>query len=292
MTPALDADPALARDAAHERRFFLSLSLPALAVVGLAAILPILWILRQSFMNLGGEVTLANWTKILNSSLTWSSLQTTFVLSGLTLVICIALGTPLALALASTTQRRANLLLIFLLLPLWTSILVRTYGWLVLLRREGLVNAALQNIGLTAEPLPLVYNTTGVVIGMVHYMLPLYVLPVYAAMRDIDGNVLRAAASMGASLGQAIRTVILPLAQGGILSGSIIVFVYTLGFFITPAVLGGGKVNPIAIRIERTIGGFQDWGGASVLGVPLLVVVALIGAAVLGLRRVAGPRHA
>lgn len=85
---------------------------------------------------------------------------------------------------------------------------------------------------------------------------------------------------------------ILPLARGGIASGSIIVFVYTLGFFITPAVLGGGKVNPIAIRIERTIGGFQDWGGASVLGVLLLAVVALVGALVLGLRRVAGPRHA
>jgi putative spermidine/putrescine transport system permease protein len=285
-------DPALAQDEARERRFFLSLSLPALVVVGLSALLPILWILRQSFLNLGGEATLANWTKILNSGLTWSALQTTFVLSGLTLVICVAVGTPVALALASTTQRRANLLMIFLLLPLWTSILVRTYGWLVLLRREGLVNGALQSMGLTAEPLPLVYNTTGVVIGMVHYMLPLYILPVYAAMRDIDGNAVRAAASMGASLGQAVRTVILPLARGGIVSGAIIVFVYTLGFFITPAVLGGGKVNPIAIRIERTIGGFQDWGGASVLGVLLLVVVALIGALVLGLRRVQGPRHA
>jgi ABC-type spermidine/putrescine transport system permease subunit I len=285
-------DPALSRDAARERRFFLSLSLPALAIVGVAAILPILWIVRQSFLNLGGDPTLANWTKILNSGLTWSALETTFVLSGLTLVICVAVGTPVALALASTTPRRANLLMVFLLLPLWTSILVRTYGWLVLLRREGLVNGALQGFGLTSEPLPLVYNTTGVVIGMVHYMLPLYILPVYAAMRDIDGNVVRAAASMGATLGQAIRTVILPLARGGILSGSIIVFVYTLGFFITPAVLGGGKVNPIAIRIERTIGGFQDWGGASVLGVLLLVVVALIGTLVLGLRRVAGVRHA
>ncbi len=284
--------PALSRDAARERRFFLSLSLPALAIVGVAAILPILWIVRQSFLNLGGDPTLANWTKILNSGLTWSALETTFVLSGLTLVICVAVGTPVALALASTTPRRANLLMVFLLLPLWTSILVRTYGWLVLLRREGLVNGALQGFGLTSEPLPLVYNTTGVVIGMVHYMLPLYILPVYAAMRDIDGNVVRAAASMGATLGQAIRTVILPLARGGILSGSIIVFVYTLGFFITPAVLGGGKVNPIAIRIERTIGGFQDWGGASVLGVLLLVVVALIGTLVLGLRRVAGVRHA
>jgi putative spermidine/putrescine transport system permease protein len=219
-------------------------------------------------------------------------LQTTFVLSGSTLVICVVLGTPLALALASTRPSRANLLMIFLLLPLWTSILVRTYGWLVLLRRDGLVNGALQGLGLTSAPLSLVYNTTGVVIGMVHYMLPLYVLPVYAAMRDIDGNTVRASASMGATMGQAIRTVILPLARGGIASGAIIVFVYTLGFFITPAVLGGGKVNPLAIRIERTIGGFQDWGGAAVLGVLLLVTVAVIGALVLGLRRLAGARHA
>ncbi|HEX9857657.1 MAG TPA: ABC transporter permease [Paracoccaceae bacterium] len=285
-------DAALAADEALERRFFLSLSLPALALVGLAAVLPILWILRQSFLSLGGDPTWANWAKILSSGLTWSAMQTTFLLSGATLVICVLVGTPLALALASARPRTANLLLIFLLLPLWTSILVRTYGWLVLLRRDGLANGALQAMGLTAEPLPLVYNTTGVVIGMVHYMLPLYILPVYAAMRDIDGNVIRAAASMGASLDHAIRTVILPLAASSIASGAIIVFVYTLGFFITPAVLGGGKVNPIAIRIERTISTFQDWGGASVLGVLLLVTVALIGAMVLGLRQVAGARHA
>lgn len=288
----MTADPRLAADAARERRFFLSLAVPALVIVGLSAVLPILWIVRQSFLGLGGDPTLANWAKILGSGLTWSAMQTTFTLSGLTLVICVLAGTPLALALAATTPRRANLLMIFLLLPLWTSILVRTYGWLVLLRREGLVNAALQAVGLTDEPLALVYNTTGVVIGMVHYMLPLYVLPVYAALRDIDGNVVRAAASMGAGLGDVLRTVILPLARGGFASGSIIVFVYTLGFFITPAVLGGGKVNPMAIRIERTIGGFQDWGSASVLGVLLLMVVALIGAAALGARRLAGGRHA
>jgi putative spermidine/putrescine transport system permease protein len=98
MTRAGDADAGLARDAARERRFFLSLSLPALAVVGLGAILPILWILRQSVLNLGGEVTLANWTKMLNSGLTWSALQTTFLLSGLTPGVCLALGTTLALA--------------------------------------------------------------------------------------------------------------------------------------------------------------------------------------------------
>ncbi|TIX79572.1 MAG: ABC transporter permease, partial [Mesorhizobium sp.] len=182
-----------------------SLSLPALFIVGLAAILPILWIIRQSFLTTGGEYTVGNYAKVLSSGLTWSALVTTLELSLGTLAICILLGTPLALALASARPRVANVLMAFVMLPLWTAILVRTYGWLVLLRRDGLINAALTGSGLTAEPLPLVYNFTGTLIGMVHYMLPLFLLPVYAAMRDIDPNLIRAAASMGATLGQVIR---------------------------------------------------------------------------------------
>jgi putative spermidine/putrescine transport system permease protein len=289
MTAATLADAATARslrqDAGRERRFFLGLALPALIAVGLAALVPILWILRQSFLSIAGEATLANYTKILSSGLTWSATATTLQLSLGTLAFCLILGIPLALALASIPARRANLLMIFLLLPLWTSILVRTYGWLVLLRRDGLVNAALTGSGLIAEPLPLVYNFTGTLIGMVHCMLPLFVLPTYAAMRDIDANVIRAAASMGASLWRCFWTVILPLSRGGIVSGGIMVFVYTLGFYITPAILGGGKVNPFAIRIERTLSTFQDWGAASALGVVLLILVALIGVMVIGLRR-------
>ncbi|RWE64344.1 ABC transporter permease [Mesorhizobium sp.] len=278
-------DPALAADARRERRFFLSLSLPALFIVGLAAILPILWIIRQSFLTTGGEYTVGNYAKVLSSGLTWSALVTTLELSLGTLAICILLGTPLALALASARPRVANLLMAFVMLPLWTAILVRTYGWLVLLRRDGLINAALTGSGLTAEPLPLVYNFTGTLIGMVHYMLPLFLLPVYAAMRDIDANLIRAAASMGATLGQVIRTVIMPLSAGGIFSGSIIVLIYTIGFFITPAVLGGGKVNPLSTRIERTLSTFQDWGSASVLGILLLVLMTLIGVMLLAARR-------
>lgn len=278
-------DPALAADTRRERRFFLSLSLPALFIVGLAAILPILWIIRQSFLTTGGEYTVGNYAKVLSSGLTWSALVTTLELSLGTLAICILLGTPLALALASARPRVANVLMAFVMLPLWTAILVRTYGWLVLLRRDGLINAALTGSGLTAEPLPLVYNFTGTLIGMVHYMLPLFLLPVYAAMRDIDPNLIRAAASMGATLGQVIRTVIMPLSAGGIFSGSIIVLIYSIGFFITPAVLGGGKVNPLSIRIERTLSTFQDWGSASVLGILLLVLMALIGVMLLAARR-------
>ncbi|RVD36908.1 ABC transporter permease [Mesorhizobium sp. M4A.F.Ca.ET.020.02.1.1] len=279
------ADPALAADGRRERRFFLSLSLPALFIVGLAAILPLLWIVRQSFLTTAGQYSVGNYEKVLSSGLTWSALATTLELSLGTLVVCIILGIPLALALASARPRVANVLMAFVMLPLWTSILVRTYGWLVLLRRDGLINAALTGSGLTAEPLPLVYNFTGTLIGMVHYMLPLFLLPVYAAMRDIDTNLIRAAASMGATLGQVIRTVILPLSAGGILSGSILVFIYTIGFFITPAVLGGGKVNPLSIRIERTLSTFQDWGSASVLGILLLVLMALIAVMFLTARR-------
>ncbi|TIP88805.1 MAG: ABC transporter permease [Mesorhizobium sp.] len=278
-------DPALAADARRERRFFLSLSLPALFIVGLAAILPILWIIRQSFLTTGGEYTVGNYQKVLSSGLTWSALVTTLELSLGTLAICILLGTPLALALASARPRVANVLMAFVMLPLWTAILVRTYGWLVLLRRDGLINAALTGSGLTTEPLPLVYNFTGTLIGMVHYMLPLFLLPVYAAMRDIDQNLIRAAASMGATLGQVMRTVIMPLSAGGICSGSIIVLIYSIGFFITPAVLGGGKVNPLSTRIERTLSTFQDWGSASVLGILLLVLMALIGVMLLAARR-------
>jgi putative spermidine/putrescine transport system permease protein len=268
----------LARDARRERTFFLSLALPAIVLVGVCALLPVLWIVQQSFLSLGGDFTLDNYNKLLSSGLTWKALLVTLQLSGATLALCLLLGVPLAFVLASASPQTANRLMVLILLPLWTSILVRTYGWLVLLRGDGLVNKSLVASGLVSEPLPLVYNFTGTLIGMVHFMLPLFVLPTYAAMRDIDVNTIRAAASMGASLWRAFWTVILPLSAGGIASGSIIVFIYTLGFFITPAILGGGKVSPIAIRMERTLSTFQNWGAASSLGVLLLVLVALLAA--------------
>lgn len=274
----------------RERLFFLTLAGPAIVLVGLSAMAPVLWIISQSFLSMAGEVTLSNYEKVLSSNLTWSALGVTLALSLSTLGLCVVLGVPLALALASTRRRVANRVLVLVMLPLWTSILVRTYGWLVLLRREGLINATLESIGLIDQPLPLVYNFTGTLIGMVHYMLPLFVLPVYAAMRDIDVNVVRAAASLGAGFWRCVTTVILPLSSSGIASGATIVFIYTLGFFITPAVLGGGKVNPIAIRIERTLSTFQDWGSASALGVLLLLLVVIAGAMFVAIRRLAGER--
>jgi putative spermidine/putrescine transport system permease protein len=283
-------NPGPLREQRRERYFFLALAGPAIILVGVSAMAPVLWIVSQSFLTLAGGATLDNYEKVLSSGLTWSALGVTLALSLSTLVICLVLGVPLALALASARGRVANRVLILIMLPLWTSILVRTYGWLVLLRREGLINTTLESIGVIDQPLPLVYNFTGTLIGMVHYMLPLFVLPVYAAMRDIDGNVVRAAASLGAGFWRCVATIILPLSSTGIASGSTIVFIYTLGFFITPAVLGGGKVNPIAIRIERTLSTFQDWGSASALGVLLLLLVLIAGAMFVTVRGLAGKR--
>ena len=283
-------NPGLLREQRRERFFFLALAGPAIVLVGLSAMAPVFWILSQSFLTVAGTATLDNYDKVLSSGLTWSALGVTLALSLSTLVICVVLGVPLALALASARRRVANRVLILIMLPLWTSILVRTYGWLVLLRREGLINTTLASAGVIDQPLPLVYNFTGTLIGMVHYMLPLFVLPVYAAMRDIDSNVIRAAASLGAGFWRCVATVVLPLSSSGIVSGSTIVFIYTLGFFITPAVLGGGKVNPIAIRIERTLSTFQDWGSASALGVLLLLLVLIAGAMFVTIRGLAGRR--
>ncbi|RWH16816.1 MAG: ABC transporter permease, partial [Mesorhizobium sp.] len=138
-TAAINAT-GLLRDSAKERRFFLSLALPSLVIVGIGAILPLFWILQQSLKTVRGDFALANYAVLLTNGLTWRSLLVTLELSGGTLLCCLLLGIPLAFLLASTSPKTASRLMVLVLLPLWTSILVRTYGWLVLLRRDGLIN--------------------------------------------------------------------------------------------------------------------------------------------------------
>ena len=268
---------ALRQDARREQFAYAMLTLPSLALVTLAVVLPVGWLFWQSAFDDSGAWTAENYTRLFSNGLAAKAFVTTFELSAATLVFCVALGIPLSLALVSLSPRAANRLMIAVLLPLWTSLLVRTYAWLVILQRHGLVNEALSALGLTSAPLDLVNNFTGVLIGMVHVMLPLFILPTYAAMRDVDPNLMKAAASLGSGRLRAISTILLPLSMGGILSGALVVFVFSLGFYIIPAILGGGNVNPLSIRIERTLSIFQNWGSASALGVLLLLIVALFG---------------
>jgi putative spermidine/putrescine transport system permease protein len=254
----------------------LGLVAPALALVGVLLLVPLGWLLVLSFQGEagGGSFTVANYTRLFVEKSLTQTYRTTFEVSFTVTLICALVGYPLAYVLSDLPRRWASLALIAVILPFWTSILVRTYAWMILLQRRGLVNDALQDLGLVDHPLKLAYNFTGTVIGMAHIMLPFFVLPLYATLRAIDRSYLRAAANMGAGPVRAFWTVFFPLSLPGLFAGLTLVFVLCLGFFVTPALLGGGKVIMIAMTIERTVLFYSNWGVAGALGLVLLAVTA------------------
>jgi ABC-type spermidine/putrescine transport system permease subunit I len=253
-----------------ERWLLVGLALPGLALIASVALAPIVWLFWLSFRDADG-VTLVHYLRLLHPSYL-ITLRSTFALSFLVTGICVLLGYPLAYVIAQARHRVAGLLLLLVLFPIWTSLLVRCYAWLVLLQRRGLINTWLSDLGLIDGPLPLVHNFTGTTIGMVHIMLPFMVLPLYASMRAIDPDYLRAAANLGASPVTAFWQVFVPLSLPGIAAGIVIVFVLCLGFYVTPALLGGGRVMMWSMQIERNVSYYGDWGAASALGVVLLVL--------------------
>ncbi len=266
----------LMRDARRERFVLFSLCSPALLLVLIIMVLPVGWLFWLSFLGEDGNFTLENYQRMVESKSYARIFRNTFEVSLLTTAICILIGYPLAYFLSQLPRRMANLCMITVLLPFWTSLLVRTYAWLVLLQRRGVINEWGMDIGLWDEPIKLVHNLTGTLIGMVHIMLPFLILPVYGSMRAIDRDYLKAAANLGASPTQAFWRVFFPLSLPGLFAGALIVFVLCLGFFVTPAVLGGGKVIMVSMRIATNIELFFNWGAASALGVVLLVLTLVI----------------
>lgn len=275
MTPLANA-PALKRAALHERLGLLALVTPAFLLILLTMLIPVGWLFYLSTLSDSGAPTLEHYRRMWEQPSYGRTFRTTFEVSALTTGICILLGYPLAYFLSQLPRRAANLCMIAVLLPLWTSLLVRTYAWLVLLQRGGLINQWGQALGAWDEPLALVHNLTGTLIGTVHVMLPFLVLPLYSAMRAIDGSYLRAAANLGAGPVRSFWLVFFPLAMPGLATGALIVFILCLGFYVTPAVLGGGKVIMVSSRIANDIEMSFNWGAASALGVVLLVLTALL----------------
>ena len=247
-----------------------SLALPGLLLIGIVALAPIVWLFWLSFRTADG-MTLAHYERLLHPSYL-ITLGSTFELSFLVTGVSILLGYPLAYIIAQARPRIAALLLLLVLFPIWTSLLVRCYAWLVLLQRRGLINTWLSDLGFIDGPLRLVHNFTGTSIGMVHIMLPFMVLPLYASMRAINPDYMRAAANLGASPVQAFWQIFVPLSLPGLAAGIVIVFVLCLGFYVTPALLGGGRVMMWSMQIERNVSYYGDWGAASALGVVLLVM--------------------
>ncbi|MGI9306748.1 MAG: ABC transporter permease [Gammaproteobacteria bacterium] len=266
----------LRRDAAREKLALLGLSLPALLLVAGIIIVPVGWLFALSFTGEDGGFSLEHYRRLAESRSYARVFWTTFAVSVFTTLACAAAGYPLAYLLSQTRTKTANLLMIAVLLPFWTSLLVRTYAWLVLLQRRGLVNRWGEELGLWDEPLALVHNMAGTLIGMAHIMLPLMILPLYAGMKSIPADYARAASSLGASPARAFITVFFPLSLPGLLAGGVIVFVLCLGFFVTPALLGGGRVIMVAMRMQTDIELFFNWGAASALGVVLLALTLAV----------------
>ncbi|PZO04641.1 MAG: ABC transporter permease [Hyphomicrobiales bacterium] len=239
-------------------------------------LLPVGWLFGLSFQDDAGAPSLEHYRRMLAEPSYGRTFRTTFEISLATTAICILLGYPLAYFLSQLPRRAANLCMIAVLLPFWTSLLVRTYAWLVLLQRSGLINTWGMDLGLWSEPLQLVHNVGGTLIGMVHIMLPFLVLPLYSTMRGIDGDLLRAASSLGSTPAHGFWSVFFPLSLPGLAAGSALVFVLCLGFYVTPAMLGGGKVTMVSNRIANDIELFFNWGAASALGVVLLAITLVV----------------
>jgi len=200
----------------------------------------------------------------------------TFAISGLVTLACVAIGFPYALVMASTSGWRRDLLLAAVLLPLWTSLLVRTAAWFILLQEQGLINDLLRALGLTEEPVRLIFNRTGVIIAMTHVLLPFMVLPIYSTLITIPRNLMPAAASLGAHPLRAFVRVLLPLSLRGVASGCLLVFISAIGYYITPALIGGPGDQMISSIIAFYALGSANWGMAGALGVVLLVATLLL----------------
>lgn len=258
---------------------WLLLLLPALVLLGLCFVYPLVRLLIASLQDpVPGT---GNYTELLRSEVFRNVLGRTFLTSAIVCLTCFALGYPYAYLMTVVSRRTRSLLLAVVLIPFWTSLMVRTFSWLVLLQDNGIVNDTLAALG--AGRIELVRNTTGVTIGMAQVMLPFAVLPMYAVMQKIDRRLLQAAESCGAKPASAFARIYFPLSLPGVAAGMSITFVVSLGFFITPQLLGSPSNAMLSQLMYTEITQLGKWGYGAAMGFILLATALII----LGLVRVA-----
>ena len=249
------------------------LALPAVVFLVAVFLIPLLAMTLRSVNDPPGA-GLSNYQQFFTQGAYVRVLTNTFWIALLATVSCLVIGYPFAYLMTIVSGRVAGLLLIAVLLPFWSSLLVRTFAWQVLLRDTGVINRILLDLGVISEPLTLIRTTLGVILGMSHILQPFMVLPIYAVMRRIDPEFSRAAANLGASPATAFLRIFVPLSLPGVLAGCLLVFVLALGFYITPALLGGLKDQMISQLIVQQIQQRLDWGFGTAMGV-LLVAITL-----------------
>ena len=273
----------------------LLLMLPALAVLVFLFLVPLALFFVRSFTEFAGTTAefIDQARDLLLSQAYLTALGTTNWISLIVTATTLLIGYPIAYYLTTAPGIGVRIVVLSIVLPYFTSIIVRTFSWMVLLGEHGLVNDVLLATGLIGSPLPLMYNRLGVLIGMSYVLLPYMVLTLYAAMRAIDPSLLRAASGLGASGFYTFRRVYFPLSLHGVLSGALIVYILSIGFFITPALMGGQHDIMIAMLIDRALEVAVDWPAAALMSLTLLVVTLTLYAVyyrVTDIRRLIGGR--
>lgn len=237
------------------------------------------------------QFTLKNYVHFFTEPVYIMVVINSFKIASTVTIISLMLAYPYAYLLSSVSDDTASKLLLFVILPFWVSLLVRNYSWMILLGRHGVFNTILMDIGLVSRPIKFLYSTMGVNIGMVHIMLPYMILSLFSVMKGIDRNLMKAAQSLGANRFHTFIRVFLPLSLPGIAGGCLIVFIMSIGFFITPALLGGARDVMIAQLIEQNVSLMLRWGfafAAAFVLLALTVVILAVYNRFLGLDRLMG----
>ena len=268
------------------------LLVPALLLYGVVFLWPTGVMLARSVVE-NDALSAANYAELASTPLYLNVIATTFRFAVVVTALCLVLGYPIAMLMARGSWRTRALLTVAVVVPYWLDYIVRTYSWMVLLGRNGFVNQMLVGLGLVDNPTSFLSSDFAVIVGMVQVMLPLMILSLFAGMTRIDAELLEAASAHGAGGFAAFRTVFLPLSLPGVIAGCLLTFVNTLGFYITPALLGGPKQTMISQSIDVLASKLLDWPLASALSAVLLAATVVVLAAfnrLFGFERLAGGR--
>lgn len=260
---------------------YLTTIIPAILWMLAFFVLPLFLIIVVSFCTRGDvgnvvyQFTLSNYTRLLNP-LYIDIFANSIIIALYTTLLCLLFGYPFAFIIANSNKKLKPLFLLLVMLPFWTNSLVRTYAMIVLLRTEGIINTVLLHFGLINAPLRLMYNNTAVMIGMLYMMFPFMILPLYTSIEKLDKRILDAASDLGAGPVKRFLKITLPLTKGGILSGSLLVFVPTLGLFFITDLMGGSKVVLMSNLIKNQFLTARDWPFGSAISVILIIVMVAV----------------
>ncbi|PGZ95990.1 ABC transporter permease [Bacillus pseudomycoides] len=257
------------------------LALPTVIWLCVFFVVPLLFVLAFAFMQRGtyGTIemsfTLDNIKRVFDP-LYMETLWETVKIAVITTVLCLLIGYPFAYTITIVDRKWRSILLLLATIPFWINFLIRSYAWIIILRSQGLINTLLMKLGFISEPLSLLYNTPSVILGMVYSLLPFMILPVYAAIAQLDKRKLEAAYDLGATPLKAFWHVTIPMTMSGIATGSILVFVSSIGMFVVSDIMGGSKVALIGNVIQNQFLGARDWPFGSALSIIVVLFSVLL----------------